>query len=105
MITDEQREKIVDRFKRYSGHFPNWYSCDALIAKTFTDVLGIYVSDYDYEQIMDVLADLIECKTKEFDEQSLLEVADWIIKNSDKFNDSTSIRNAAHKIYMALGVK
>lgn len=105
MITDEQREKIADRFRRYGGHFPNWHSCDALIAKTLTDVLGIYVADYDYEQIMGILADLIECKVKTFDEQELLEVADWLIKHSDEFNDNTSIRNVAHKIYMALGMR
>lgn len=105
MITDEQREKIVARFRNYSEHFPNWYSCDALIAKTFTDVFDTDVASYDYEQIMGILADLIECNVKTFDEQELFEVADWLIKNSDGFNDSTSIRNVAHKIYMALGVK
>lgn len=102
MITDEQREKIVARFRNYSEDFPNWYSCDALIAKTFTDVLDTDVADYDYEQIMSILADLIECKS---DERELLDVADWLIKHSDEFNDSTSIRNVAHKIYMALGVR
>lgn len=105
MITDEQREKIVARFRNYSEDFPNWYSCDALIAKTLTNVLGTYVADYDYEQIMGILTDLIECKVKTFDEQELLDVADWLIKHSDEFNDSTSIRNVAHKIYMALGVR
>lgn len=105
MITDEQREKIVARFRNYSEHFPNWHSCDALIAKTFTDVLGTYVADYDYEQIMNILVDLIECKAKAFDKQKLLDVADWLIKHSDEFNDSTSIRNVAHKIYKALGVR
>lgn len=62
MITDEQRKKIVSRFRSYSEDFPHWYSCDGLIAKTFDDVLGTYIYGYDYEKIMGILADLIERK-------------------------------------------
>lgn len=60
MITDEQREKIVDRFRKYSEHFPNWYSFDTLLIHTFEDVLGVHVKSYDYEQIMSILVELME---------------------------------------------
>lgn len=62
MITNKQRKKIADKFRKYSEHFPNWYSCTTLIALTLNDVLGTDISVVDYESVMGILADLIERK-------------------------------------------
>lgn len=103
-ISDTERREVARRLRELHPEDRCWFGIHGFDWFMFADSLFDAIGCNGIRNWTDYLADLVEpSETIHVDRQKLIEVANWLVKHSDEFSDTTAIRNVAHSIYSALG--